>query len=129
MKLKRRFVLNLLAPAPLAATVLTLFFLAENPSWESLAFVAYATLFAYVFAILPSLAHALWLQRLYSAGLSPRSVRAVGFSTLSGTLAGLAIGLFFAAMTKGDPGGLMMFIPLGTVTGVLNGFLHFLVRE
>lgn len=129
MKLKRRFALNLLAPAPLAASLLTLVFFLENPSWESLAFVIYATLFAYVFAILPSVAHALWMRSRYLAGLAPRSARAVAWSTMSGTLAGLAIGLFFVVVTEGDPGGLMMFVPLGTATGAFNGLLHFLIRE
>ncbi len=129
MKLRLRFVLNLLAPAPLAATLLALLMLAENPSWEALGFALYATLFAYVFAILPSLAHALWLQRRYATGLAPRSARAVGLSTLSGTAAGLAIGLFFVIVSHGDPGGLLMFVPLGAAVGALNGLLQFIIRE
>lgn len=129
MKLKRRFALNLLAPAPLAALSLTIVFFAKEPSWPALGFLAYATLFAYVFAILPSLVHALVLDACYRAGLAPRSLRAVLFSTFTGAIAGLAIGLFFAATSGGDPGGLLMFIPLGAATGTLNGLLQFLVRD
>jgi hypothetical protein len=130
MKTGRRFALNLLAPAPLAASILTLFFIAENPSWQSLAFVLYATPVAYVFALLPSLAHALWLQNRYRAGMVPRSARAVGYSSLTGTIAGLSIGLFFMLTSGGDAGGgLLMMIPLGTATGALNGMLQFLIRE
>lgn len=129
MKTGRRFALNLLAPAPLAAGILTLIFFAENPSWQSLAFVLYATPFAYVFALLPSVAHALWLHNRYRAGVPPRSARAIGFSSLTGTIAGLGIGLFFMLSSGGIAGGLLLMIPLGTATGALNGALQFLIRE
>ncbi len=129
MKTGRRFALNLLAPAPLAASILTLISFAERPSWQSLAFVLYATPFAYVFALLPSVAHALWLQNRYRAGVSPRSARAVGFSTLTGTIAGLTIALFFMLTSGGNRGDSLMFIPLGAATGALNGLLQFLIRE
>lgn len=129
MKNGRRFTLNLLAPSPLAASILTVFFFAENPSWQSLAFVLYATPFAYVFALLPSAAHAVWLDRRYRAGVAPRSASAIGYSSLTGTIAGLIIGLFFMITSGGDHGGLLMFIPLGAATGALNGLLQFLIRE
>lgn len=129
MKLGRRFALNLLAPSPLAATLLAFFSYTERPSWSSLGFALIVIPFAYGFAILPSLAHALWLHRRYATGLAPRSAHATGLSTLSGTAAGLAIGLYFFVVSHGDPGGLLMFIPLGAATGTLNGLLQFLVRD
>lgn len=129
MKLRRRFALNLLAPAPLAVLILTGVYLVKEPSWQLLGFAAYATLFAYVFAILPSLVHALVLDAGYKASLRPRSLRALLLSTFNGSVAGLAIGLFFTMLSHGDPGGLLMFIPLGAATGALNGLLQFLIRE
>lgn len=82
-----------------------------------------------MFALLPSVAHALWLQNRYRAGVAPRSALAIGYSILTGTIAGLTIGLFFMVTSGGDAGGLLMMIPLGAATGALNGVLQFLIRE
>ncbi len=131
MKLVLRFVLNLLSPAPIAATLLlTAAAILENGHFtESLRWLPIYVFFGYLYALLPSAAHAWWLHRRYRAGLDPRSGRAIALSTVSGFCAGLAVGLFLAAMANGNPGGLLIFVPLGAATGALNGLLHRLVQH
>lgn len=130
MKHAGRFILNILTPTPLAALLLVVFFAVQKntPPLSKLpaAFLG-LTLMGYIFAILPSLAHAWWLHRRYRAGLDPRSLRAAGISTVSGALAGLAIGLVFAFDHHDPSGPLRMFVPLGAAAGALNGLLHFLI--
>lgn len=125
MKLGLRFALNLLAPTPIAATILlsTASLLEKGESTGALSWFPIYVLFGYLYAILPSLAHAWWLHRRYRAGLDPRSRRSVTLSTASGLCAGLIIGCMFGSL-----GGLLMFIALGAATGALNGLLHFLIR-
>ena len=131
MKLKRRFLLNLLGPAPIAAALLIFTFaVLENGRFvEAVRWLPIYVLFGYLYAILPSAAHAWWLHRRYRAGLSPRSQRAVGLSAASGFCAGLAIALLFAVPNIGNIGSALLFIPLGAATGALNGLLQFLIRE
>lgn len=126
MKLRRRFALNLLAPSPLAATLLicTFSILEKRPLTEALRWLPIFILFGYIYAILPSLAHAWWLHRNYHRGLDPRSCRAIGFSSASGFCAGFVIGLI-----TGNAGAVLMFILLGATTGAINGLLQFLIRE
>lgn len=131
MKLKRRFILNLLGPAPIAAALLVFTFASfENDRFvEAVRWLPFYVLFGYLYAILPSAAHAWWLHRRYRAGLNPRSRRAVGLSAASGLCAGLVITLFFAVPNNGNVGSALLFIPLGAATGALNGLLQFLIRE
>lgn len=126
MQYKGRFALNLLAPAPIAATLIAIGACVNTASLDPLALLPLMVLVGYLYAGLPSLAHALILQRhCYRRGDDPRRKRALTVSTLNGLLAGTAIYFFFVCIGGfAETLGMLLFPPLGAVTGALNALLH-----
>lgn len=134
MKYPARFVLNLLAPVPVAvllylsvAAIWTLVVGNADTEFEGtgqqLRWLAVFLIFGYLFAGLPSLAHALFMERRYRRGLDPRSRQALRVSTLSGLCAGFVIGGLFA-LSAGHIGPLLTFVSLGAAAGALTALLH-----
>ena len=125
MRPRLRFAIDFLSPTPIAALLFTVGVAITERAPEAVVAFPFVVLLGYVYAILPSLAHALWMRRCYRRGMEPRSLRAAGIMTLSGLLAGSAIGghIFFA----GAGSFALLFPPLGAATGALNALLHRLV--
>ena len=92
-----------------------------TPRWQE---VAVVMLYAYGFAAVPSIAHALLMERCYRRGLLPSQGRAVIISSASGLLAGtllaviFLVGSSFSALSR-----LWPYPLLGAVTGAVVGLL------
>ncbi len=120
--------MNLLLPAPVAATLIGAYALAVSigdggPGAANLAEGALLVLgYAYFLAIIPSLLGALWMERLYRRGHAAASARALVHSGLWGALSGAAIaGFFLRPFTRGREGllALSVLVALGAVTGLI----------
>lgn len=122
-----RFALNLLAPAPVASALLAIVLAIMEGASEILLTTLLITLYAYIFAGLPSIAHACYLHARYTSGLPPHSKHAVWLSTASGTLAGFVLGVIGGAASANW---VLIFsaIALGAATGAINGLLQFLIH-
>jgi hypothetical protein len=82
--------------------------------------------FAYFYAVLPSLACALWMERRYARGLSPASGRALVASGLCGAFSGTFIaGLFSlrSALERDTWGFVLILAAGGAIVGLIVGVL------
>lgn len=119
------FLLNLFVPPPIAASLIGIGASVNTLSFAPFALLPMMIAVAYLYAGLPSLAHALILQRCYRQGHAPNGKRALTVSTLNGLLAGTAIYLFFVCIGGiAETLALLLFLPLGAATGALNALLH-----
>lgn len=126
MNTRARFALDLLGPPFIASVLFTLGLAVAARTLESLAAFPAVLISGYAYAIVPGLAHALWMRSRYRAGLDPRSNRTVGIMILTGLGAGAAIaGLFLIVGAGFHP--FLIFLPLGAATGVFNALLHRMV--
>jgi hypothetical protein len=124
--------MNLLLPAPVAATLIGAYAVAVSigdggPSAANLAQGALLVVaYAYFLAIIPSLLGALWMEGLYRRGHAAGSARALVHSGLWGAFSGAAIaGYFFRPFARGGAGlaGPSILVALGAATGLVVGWL------
>ena len=126
-----RFCLNLFAPAPIASLLFAFGFCIAGETFEPLLGLPIFLLVAYLYAGIPSLAHACILHVAYRRGVDPKSAGALALSTLNGLLAGTAIVLFIAIATGDNAVGALwcIMLAMGAVTGALNALLHRVPRR
>jgi RsiW-degrading membrane proteinase PrsW (M82 family) len=126
MKKFRRIALNILLPPALAVALLigaiSLVAL-EMPDWR---LGTAALLYAYVFASIPSVTHALTMEFFYRHGLHPKEKKAVVISTLSGAVSGVLVivcaALVFRAFS--DLASAFFIYPtLGAATGAVTAIV------
>ena len=97
MKRWKRIGMNLLLPPLVAATLFSAVGLVISFGQRPIDFsnlgqsVLLVLFFAYFYAVLPSLACAIWMERMYAGGVSPASGRALVASGLCGTVSGTLI--------------------------------------
>lgn len=125
MNTRARFALDLLGPPFIASVLFTLILAIDQRNVAAINLLPFIVPFGYAFAILPSLAHALWMRHRYRRGLDPRSPRAAGIMALTGLGAGAAIAPLFLNLQ--GAGAFLIFLPLGAVTGAVNALLHRMV--
>ncbi len=132
MKSWKRFAMNLLLPAPVAATLIGAYGLAVSIGHGGLRAVnlvqgaLLVIVYAYFLAFVPSLLGALWMERLHRRGHSAPSARALVHSGLWGVLSGAAIAAYFLRPLPRDRAGLLalsVLVALGAATGLIVGGL------
>jgi hypothetical protein len=83
-------------------------------------------IFAYFFAIAPSLICTFWMERSYARGLSAASGKALLASGLCGAFSGILISCWFSQGIRPTKETLQLFLVVtawGTVTGLIVGIL------
>ena len=126
-----RFCLNLFAPGAIASLLFAFGFCIAGETFEPLLGLPIFLLVAYLYAGIPSLAHACILHVAYRRGVDPKSTGALALSTLNGLLAGTAIVLFIAITTGDNAVGALwcIMLAMGAVTGAINALLHRVPRR
>lgn len=137
MKLTRakRISLEIIGPPILGASLWVLSTMAgeiwarggEACSWENLVgmigLLAMTTVYACVFAGIPSLLYAVIMEWRFARGFDPSSWWSVGLSTLLGSASGCLIVLFFGWPRLMAPSMWILFGGIGTAVGFVLGLL------